>query len=185
MSAGLAQVMEGVAFVDVDRGRGGGRGVIGGVGRREGDRECLSRSRRQDRSRARRVGEGAGHGGGGVELVRAERGTVNDGGRIVPGNRGRRLGYRDRGHRVGRGEVPVAGIGAAHRVGRARYGEGGRVEGCGEGTVGVDRRRLRDAVEHDGDGLSPRNERAVGQCSRDGHAGGAVGDAPGRSGPRS
>ena len=76
------------------------------------------------------------------------------------------------------GEVPVAGIGAAHRVGRARYGEGGRVEV-------VKKEPLASIVAECGTPLSmmatasPRHERAVGQCSRDRHAGGAVRDVLG------
>ena len=57
MFAGLGQVIVGVAWLDVDRRRGGGRGVIGRVGRRERHRQRLAVAGLQDGARGRGVGE--------------------------------------------------------------------------------------------------------------------------------
>ena len=78
MFAGLAQVIVGVAWQDVDRRRRGGSGVVGRVGGREGDRQALVVAGVQDRARGRRVGEGPGHVGRGVELGGAQGRAVDD-----------------------------------------------------------------------------------------------------------
>ena len=57
MSAGLDQVIVGVALSTLIVDRGGGGCVIGRVGGREGDRERLTRARGEDRARGRRIGE--------------------------------------------------------------------------------------------------------------------------------
>src|SRR5262249_44337055 len=119
--------------IDGRRGRGGR--VVDRVGGREGDRQHLTVAYRQDRAGGRRVGEGPGHAGGGVELGRAQGRPLDDVRRGGPGERRRRLrhvdGRRGRGGRVvgrvGGREGDREGLtlaGGQDRAGGRRVGEG-------------------------------------------------------------
>ena len=125
----------------VHRQRDGGRGrcVVGGVGGRQGDGECLRTSRQGARGRC--VDERSGDCRVGVKLGCAERRAVGDGCRGCPGDGGRGLVHRQRDG--GRGRCVVGGVGGRQGDGEclrtSRQGARGRCvdERSGDCRVGV------------------------------------------------
>ena len=159
---------------DVDgRGRGG-RGVVGAVARREGDRFDLAATRGQDFAGIGGVGEDAGDahrlpaadpGGGAAELAVGQGGAVGEAHRVHVRHRRCGLGDVDGRGRGGRGVVGGVGGGERDRldlvIARAQDGAGGGGVGERAGDVyGL-------AADSPGGGAA---ELAVGQ-------GGAVGEA--------
>ena len=195
---------------DVDRRRRGGRGVIGRVGGRKGDRERLVVAGAQNGARGRRVGECPRHapthtahrpGRGGVQLRSAQRRAVDDVGRIGPTDGRRRLRDVDRRRRGGRGVIGRVGgrKGDRERLVVAGAQNGARGRGVGEcprhapthsayrpGRGGVQlrsaQRRAVDDVRRIGPTDGRRRLRDVDRRRRGGR--GVIGRVGGRKGDR-